>query len=65
MKGLKLIIAILGILFFAFVIIPKINNLPYLREVSKVIREHDINTAAFFYTDLISTDEAITKYTDK
>lgn len=65
MKGfLKLIVYIVGIFLLVTVAIPQVNKLPLLKDLQKTVKKWDINTAAFFYTDEISTNEEIKKHTD-
>lgn len=65
MKGvLKLVACILGLYLFATVVVPEINKLPLLQGVQNTIQKWDINCAAFFYTDEISTKAEIRKHTD-
>ena len=64
-KYIKLIVALLGVYVFLVVIIPMINSLPYMSELQENSEKWGINTAAFFYTDDISSNPEITKYTDK
>lgn len=65
MKIVKLFVALLSLYVVATVIIPRINTLPFLSDVQKVVHKWDINTAAFFYTDNISSNKEIQKLTNK
>ncbi|MFI3263065.1 MAG: hypothetical protein R3Y26_09185 [Rikenellaceae bacterium] len=65
MKYVKLGIALLVVYFIISVVIPAINRSPLLSEFQENVRKWDINTAAFFYTDHISSKKEIQKYTDK
>lgn len=63
-RYVQLMLAVLSIYVFVTIVIPIINKIPYLDEFDKNVRKWDINTASFFYTDDISTNEEIRKYTD-
>lgn len=63
-KHLKLFFAMIGLYIILVVILPLINSLPYMSDLQACIKKWDINTAAFFYTDDISSEEEITRYTD-
>lgn len=64
-KYIKLFLAIIGVYVFLIIVIPLINSIPYMSELQDNSKKWGINTAAFFYTDDISTNPEITKYTDK
>ena len=66
MKGLlKLLFAVFTLYIFVVVVIPYINRLPFFAPIQKVIKKYNINSSAFFYTDDISDNQEIRKYTDK
>ncbi|MFI3268236.1 MAG: hypothetical protein R3Y51_05915 [Rikenellaceae bacterium] len=65
MKYLKLILALVVLYLVIGVVIPAINRSSFLKEFQENVRKGDINTAAFFYTDYISSKKEIQKYTDK
>ncbi len=63
-KYIKLGLCLLSIYLLIAFIIPFINGLKVFRPMQEVVREYDINCAAFFYTDDISDNEQIKKHTD-
>ena len=66
MKGLlKLTIAIFSLYIFVVVVVPYINRLSFFAPIQEVIKKYNINSSAFFYTDDISDNPEIKKYTDK
>ena len=66
MKGLlKLVFAVFSLYIFVVVVIPYINRLPFFAPIQEVIKKYNINSSAFFYTDDISDNIEIKKYTDK
>lgn len=64
-KSFKLILGLLALYIIVAVVIPYINTLPFFAPIQTVIKKWDINSAAFFYTDNISSNPEITKFTDK
>lgn len=65
MKGVvKLILCIIGLYLTVTVVVPWINKAPLLEGVQQTVRRWDINCAAFFYTDEISSNPEIKKHTD-
>lgn len=65
MKGVvKLIVCLLALFLFATQVVPLINKTPLLSNLQDTVKKWDINTAAFFYTDEISTNKEIKKHTD-
>ncbi len=65
LKIAKLILGFVCVYLFATQIIPIINSAPYMDEFQAETQKWDINTASFFYTDDISSNEKIKMYTDK
>jgi len=63
-KYIKLFVLLLSLYVFVTIVIPLINEIPYLNEFSKNVEKWDINTASFFYTDEISSNKEIREYTD-
>jgi hypothetical protein len=57
-RWLRFVIGLTAILLFAFAVIPWLQELGPVREITAVIEENDIDAAALFYTDSEESSDA-------